>query len=825
MTCDPLHSSSRRASWLRFALACLGFLLFGLAQTRGVFNNGLPWDERLSEYIPWRVEAARQIAQGHFPFFTDRTLGGMPLFSLAYVGVLYPLNAAYLFFPPWIANYLELLHTVLGGAGMMLYLRARRLHGAASFAGGLLFLANTFMMTHAGHIAMREAAALSPWVAWAALRLQRRPTARGALAVSLLLALQIAAGYMQIVVLTVAWVAIDWVAGLRATRRLHVRTAWLAAAGALGFALMAAQIVPTLEHVRETPRDVMTLENWQTASFSPSHLPIFLNPRVFGIHSQKYLGDSYPGELIVTIPACGWALALIAVAMAVTIRRRREGPRGLMVIVYTFFIFFTFLLACGSIYEPNRLLFNVPPFNLFRVPSRWLFLTNTLAVVLAAVAMHWLLAMYWWRRLLLFTAGFAGWIALCLGLYHLLRIIPAETRVSDLPIGRMLLDGAAVSDGRATEYFWAASLPELGWAWDKTGMHLLLPLLAAIALLASRRRVAVGLAGFLLLLSINSWILCLYALMPPHPYRESIDPAAHLLLGQYPRGEIVRLYGLSPDGDNLGEKGFPHATALFHDIRSLNGYTPLLSKQLQIVFGIGQSGVSHRDPELYANPAPLGTLAVSHLVVQRKVMTDDRRVAYESGLAEGKYEVLVSGHGYDYLLLPQHRARFELSPKWTPAADLAQIESWAMLHPPDERGHVDLLEKPDWNRLPPADRRIEAGKVEVLEDDSSRQRVRVYTEKGGVLLIRDVHWPGWRYRIDGEDRTWRAVRRADGLIRYVPVPGGESVVTMVYRPPGFRNGLAISALAVVLCLLLAALGGKRIRTTARPQPSLSSDAA
>lgn len=91
-------------------VAALAYLLFGLIAARGIFNGGFAWDEAVSEYIPWRVEAGRQIAAGHFPFFTPNLFGGMPLFSLAYTASSIRRTSSTRSFPQ-LANWLQLLPT------------------------------------------------------------------------------------------------------------------------------------------------------------------------------------------------------------------------------------------------------------------------------------------------------------------------------------------------------------------------------------------------------------------------------------------------------------------------------------------------------------------------------------------------------------------------------------------------------------------------------------------------------------------------------------------------------------------------------------------
>jgi hypothetical protein len=43
----------------------------------------------------------------------------------------------------------------------------------------------------------------------------------------------------------------------------------------------------------------------------------------------------------------------------------------------------------------------------------------------------------------------------------------------------------------------------------------------------------------------------------------------------------------------------------------------------------------------------------------------------------------------------------------------------------------------------------------------------------------------------------------------VAVTGGEHTVDLVYRPPGLRSGLMLSALSLAAVVALAAIGGRR----------------
>ena len=72
----------------------------------------------------------------------------------------------------------------------------------------------------------------------------------------------------------------------------------------------------------------------------------------------------------------------------------------------------------------------------------------------------------------------------------------------------------------------------------------------------------------------------------------------------------------------------------------------------------------------------------------------------------------------------------------------------------------------------------------------------------GIFVVKDSYFPGWQATVNGRPAE---VIRVNGLVRGVVVPAaGPYEVTMSYRPPSFRYGVWIAAVAgVVLAALLA----------------------
>jgi hypothetical protein len=87
----------------------------------------------------------------------------------------------------------------------------------------------------------------------------------------------------------------------------------------------------------------------------------------------------------------------------------------------------------------------------------------------------------------------------------------------------------------------------------------------------------------------------------------------------------------------------------------------------------------------------------------------------------------------------------------------------------------------------------------IREYRPNRVVVEVDAQSEGVLVLSDVYYPGWRVKVNGEERR---LLRVDGLIRGVFVEKGRSVVEFRYLPLGFLVGSIISLCAVLVCGLL-----------------------
>jgi hypothetical protein len=90
-----------------------------------------------------------------------------------------------------------------------------------------------------------------------------------------------------------------------------------------------------------------------------------------------------------------------------------------------------------------------------------------------------------------------------------------------------------------------------------------------------------------------------------------------------------------------------------------------------------------------------------------------------------------------------------------------------------------------------------------------RVDLTVMAESDGWLVLSDAYYPGWEAEVDGQAVP---IERADVLFRAVPLQSGTHHVVFSFRPGSIRNGLLISGISLVLCLLTARLLTVRARS-------------
>jgi hypothetical protein len=214
--------------------------------------------DALFAYLPRTVELTRSIRAGRIPLWNPYILGGMPFFADPQSRVAYPIALLLVAVDPVDAmGYDVALHLVIAMVGMYLFLRSIKVNLWGSVLGGFAFGFSSFFYVRLGHPTFIASAALVPFFFYG-LEKARRSGPAGTVMLAGFLALGYLAGFPQVFLFGVGalvfyalYTSLDTDPSARkpGTRRtIEI----LLAAGLLSMLLVAVQLVPFLEFLRNS---------------------------------------------------------------------------------------------------------------------------------------------------------------------------------------------------------------------------------------------------------------------------------------------------------------------------------------------------------------------------------------------------------------------------------------------------------------------------------------------------------------------------------------------------------------------------------------------
>lgn len=354
-------------------IAAHGFLLLAAAALAWpvLVGRTLYYGDITLQFIPWREFARQQLLHGLIPLWLPDTYLGSPFLANDQSAVLYPwhwltlpLSAARGIALGWLAH---LYGSALGG-----YLFGRSLghsRGAALLCG-LAYGLGGYVVTKQQFPSLAYTIAWLPWLFWATDRLRARPSSTRAATLAVVVGVQWLSGHAQMSVLQLAFLT-AWVIASRDGFAAPARRWWVAAM-AVGTLAGLAQLLPTYELLRLSPRADFSLADAARFNLPPWQLGGLLLPRLFGCPAGQppYFGAGPFWETT-------WYVGLAALPLAAAgARGQRFLPAAAAV---------GLALALGT-YTPvyGWLLRLCPPARMFRDPARFTLYAGFALAVLAA---------------------------------------------------------------------------------------------------------------------------------------------------------------------------------------------------------------------------------------------------------------------------------------------------------------------------------------------------------------------------------------------------------------------------------------------------------
>lgn len=752
--------------WKQAVLAWLGFVAMTILLYPSVWvgQADFYFNDIVNLNLPQREIAATIWSQGEVPLWNRYSFGGQPLLAAMQAGVLYPLNALYLWIPPETAmNVSNLLHMVLAGGFMFTLIYGIWKRALAAWAGGVVFMTNGFITGHLIHTQMMNAVVWIPLILHGLEQLRRQVRLRYALLIAGALLLQVLAGHPQIVFYTgiMAGIYLISAAFAKSSPKFFAYSIGGLTLGLLGAAM---QLLPTVELIRRTFRESVTYDFFATGGLDLHWLLALIdpyrNPMEYSETGKTYLFWEYTGYagIVATI------LAAIAV-----LRYRKDfhvrtfaliGAVGLVV-------------ALGDYTHASELAYRIPVVNWFRIPARYVLLFDLAVSVLSAKMLVELLQPFFGRLGHKWTKG--RWLAVSL---LTLLIVVDNTRYVHMVTQDM------VKSHEMTRY---PTLPGSPGIPPYIAMMQEDP--GRFRIVSFNKDLALDRAGRYRLEALNG-----YDSLFPEIYEKLVDLqwSWHFLMMPRERADLLNVkYIVARNEAGLGsvQPGLPKVTVDVATSLPIRGiHFAYSSKAIQYgmpsraplarVTTVAADGTrtSYEWAQTITFPQPAVIKQVEIVFTEWR---GDLNIFYADWLGDGQR--LVARQPMQVTLAPPLKEVYRDQTVAVYENQGVYPRHWmaeSAEEPQLRMSHATVTEKAYRNRS------------ETMDVVSS----------GGWLVVGQLYDPGWVAYIDGERTT---VQEIGEHLMAVPLLAGAHEVTFRYEPKEWTYGVLISATALVIGMLWA----------------------
>jgi hypothetical protein len=323
---------------------------------------------------PLRVIAWEAIRQGSLPLWTPLILSGYPLFSMAQLGLGYPLTWGYLFLPGHLAEQVYLLAPfLLCPIFTFAYLREIGRSRLASLLGGLAFAYGGLFVSPLGSNGMMNNAVMwLPLMLIVAERARRQRFIFCLIGATFVYTMSVLTGIGQgflyvggIALLYGLFLGLLPFRSEEKTNKARWQAIWqrlrpvavISGAIVLSMGVAAFQILETLRAARRSVRSVLSYETFTEGSFTFTQ-------------AWKSLVAPLYHTFDVTAYVVPLALLLAVVAVVGAVRDREHDAR---IFFWLAMAVLAWALMLGSYTPLYRVIYHISLLNRFRVPSRHTF--------------------------------------------------------------------------------------------------------------------------------------------------------------------------------------------------------------------------------------------------------------------------------------------------------------------------------------------------------------------------------------------------------------------------------------------------------------------
>lgn len=738
-----------------------------------------PAMDTIGQYYPWRFFAESMLKDGELPLWIPYTFSGEPFIANMQTAMFYPLNVIlFSIFPPHLAfGYGYLVHIFLAGFFMYLFMRYIKLDKFSSFISAIVFMFSGYLTAQiqAGHYTIVAVACWIPLIFLLfEIALNKKSLFYG-LVTGIFIGFQFLAGHLQTSFYILFGLGLYFLFRsffiIKENKNCKYKISpklfsILISALVVGVLLSAIQLVPSFELSRYITRAGGVGYEYATSySFPLQNFVTFLSPHFFGSPVDgTYWGMWNFWELSAYIGIFSVILVFIAIYF------KRDNK---YVLFFTGLAFLSLLFALGRNTPVYWLLWKfVPGLNMFRCPSRFLFLFTFSTSILSGFGFSVL------RENMGSHEREKVWklvkILIVLTLLLVCAIIIAHTGSNQIiQFGQKMLE----------ERYYAIDHPHsypLDYYFQKINLIYstvigdLLTLLAlsagSVAILALRikRKSPIKYFNIIIILFIlsNLWFYNIGFIDTKNPKEIYSEPDYVVFLKN--NSEDYRVY----DAGNKIRNNFQ----IIYGIHELDAFNPLKLRDYDQVLSCIHNLSDNKNHPI------LNLLNVKYILTSTQLNNSGLKLVFNKNntyIYENEQVLPKTFVVYNVKTLPEKEVIKELKSESFNPIDAVILEQ-------EQKTNSETLSEEGFER------------VEIKEYSPNEIVLEANITLPGFLVLSEIYYPGWKVHIDEEQQE---IQKAYHTLRAVYLDEGQHTVRFTYDPLSLRIGSWITFFTSILLVV------------------------
>lgn len=324
-----------------------------------IFGNGDP----NYTIIPFWDLIKSSFKNGEFPFWNSFTFSGSPFFANPQSYILYPFTLLFISILPLTVAYnlSILIHYSLAGIFVYFFLDQYKLDKFASFLGGLVFMFSGVMITHKGHAGMLFTIVWIPLILFFLDKFRKSRRYEYILVSSIFYSISFFGGNPQMFFYgsMVIFLFILYYSFINIKKQFFFLLSL--SAFIISFLIILVQLFPIYEFTQQSIRSSLDYGSFTFLSYSKKLVPTLFFPFIYGAGPS---GVNFFGSLSFIETISYFGLVTIPFLIFGFFSKNKSKY------FWIFLLIFSFILVLGMNTPFYKLMYRVPIYNLFRIPTR-----------------------------------------------------------------------------------------------------------------------------------------------------------------------------------------------------------------------------------------------------------------------------------------------------------------------------------------------------------------------------------------------------------------------------------------------------------------------